>query len=380
MFRAIRYCITGLDAGKQLYALSEDNMQSASLILETDWYGNSRSDYHLQDNGNILAYDKLLKHGYGNGLVWETDNVSLPPNQKSYGIVKKGAYTFISLGLGGLVYRSEDGGYSWTLKNTGKPTTYADGNYLYLLNNVLYQYRVGNLYRSTDNADTWIKCNFTNNIGGFSSAGPAYHGNEVFVTFEENDSTYFHSGDNGLTWVKKTLPTYLQGGLYCSGVFNIGEQMYFIVRSNYNFSYGKIYRYEGDINACIFVADFPFIFNLTKVKSNDSLLFIEMNGQTDYYAAYEQMLPTGIRSPKYSSIAVNMYPNPAKQVLTLELPVAVQDADIRVLDMLGKEYLHRVHKGENRVTISLADVPEGMYLVRIQTDKGSTTQKLMVQD
>ncbi|SFC40913.1 Por secretion system C-terminal sorting domain-containing protein [Flexibacter flexilis DSM 6793] len=359
------------DNSKSLYALSEDNLQSSSFILEADW--NYYSSYHLQDNDNILAYDKLLKHGYANGLAWDTDNLSLPPNQTSYGIVQKDPYVFISLGLGGLVYRSEDGGYSWTLKNTGKPTTDYGGNYLFLVNNILYQYRGWDLYRSTDNAETWIKCNFTNNVAEFSQAGPAHHGNEVFVALNY-DSTYFHSVDNGLTWTKKTFPAYLHQG----GAFNIGEQMYFIARSDYWQGYGKIYRYEGDINAAVFVADFPLVLQLQKAMSNDSLLFIKANDNV-YYAAYEPMLPTGIRSPKYSSIAVNLYPNPAKQAFSLELPVATQEADIRILDMLGKEYLHHAHQGDNRLSISLKDMPAGMYLVRIQTDKGSTTQKLMVQ-
>jgi len=73
---------------------------------------------------------------------------------------------------------------------------------------------------------------------------------------------------------------------------------------------------------------------------------------------------------------LTLYPNPAHQTFSIRAPVAINS--IRLYDIAGK--LVRVYnhiEGNNK--LSLAGVPAGVYLVKIQTQDNHTTRKLIVR-
>jgi hypothetical protein len=74
-----------------------------------------------------------------------------------------------------------------------------------------------------------------------------------------------------------------------------------------------------------------------------------------------------------------MYPNPARASVTLELPANVNQAQVSVLDVLGKEHL-QTSSTEQKVQLSLRGLSTGVYFVRVQTPQGSSTKRLLVQE
>jgi|GEM_PF-1168195 len=91
--------------------------------------------------------------------------------------------------------------------------------------------------------------------------------------------------------------------------------------------------------------------------------------------------PTGpgvaeIPVSQFNQLQFTLYPNPAHQSFSIRSTVAIQS--IRLYDIAGK--LVRVYnhiEGNNK--LSLAGVPTGVYLVKIQTQDSRTTQKLIVR-
>jgi len=72
----------------------------------------------------------------------------------------------------------------------------------------------------------------------------------------------------------------------------------------------------------------------------------------------------------------SMYPNPVNDQLRItnyELGIN----RVLLIDMSGKEVVNIQHNNVNEVTLNLAKIPTGLYQIRIETDKGTFTSKVV---
>ncbi len=74
-----------------------------------------------------------------------------------------------------------------------------------------------------------------------------------------------------------------------------------------------------------------------------------------------------------NNINVSVYPNPANDVINIELD---KDANIEVLDILG-QIIKTINNNNKETTIDIKNLPSGVYFVRITTDKEIITKKLI---
>ncbi len=90
---------------------------------------------------------------------------------------------------------------------------------------------------------------------------------------------------------------------------------------------------------------------------------------------------TGISNHNISGM--KMYPNPATE--TVNITFAAENAEngvLSVLNLMGQTvYTMRVdvNEGYNFVTVPVNQLPAGIYMVNIRTNKGISTQKLIVR-
>lgn len=70
-----------------------------------------------------------------------------------------------------------------------------------------------------------------------------------------------------------------------------------------------------------------------------------------------------------------IYPNPAKNLLTLELPQKPQQFTVEISDMIGNIIL----RAENQNKIDTTPLNNGMYMISVKTDKNHLTKKLIIQ-
>lgn len=73
----------------------------------------------------------------------------------------------------------------------------------------------------------------------------------------------------------------------------------------------------------------------------------------------------------------DIYPNPARDQINIPLQFE-GDFTIRLYDLSGRLYLQSVAVGTNFESLDIRDVPEGMYLLHIESDQSSVTHKLKV--
>ncbi len=84
----------------------------------------------------------------------------------------------------------------------------------------------------------------------------------------------------------------------------------------------------------------------------------------------------GINDAQLSSLSFSLYPNPASDHITLgKLP---DNAKVEIIDINGREVFATRSAG-NELTIDNAHLIPGIYLVRVTSDKGIGTQRLVVK-
>ena len=85
---------------------------------------------------------------------------------------------------------------------------------------------------------------------------------------------------------------------------------------------------------------------------------------------YENL--TILNTEDFKTPKVKIYPNPAKDVLSIEIPNEVKT--ITIYNMLGIK-LKEVTQNLNK--ISLINMPTGLLFIEIETDKGKVIQKII---
>jgi len=96
------------------------------------------------------------------------------------------------------------------------------------------------------------------------------------------------------------------------------------------------------------------------------------------------LAPTALKPPVVKAQEMlKCYPNPAKDQVTIayDLPESCSFAHLNMYDVKGQKVkaveLKNKNAGSHEETISIGNIPKGVYIVVLSTDKGSSYQKLL---
>lgn len=89
-------------------------------------------------------------------------------------------------------------------------------------------------------------------------------------------------------------------------------------------------------------------------------------------------LQTGISINVLQSFPFNIFPNPASDYLTLELPSGVSNTEIIIFNLFG-EIKHSSTFKEQTSVINISDLSSGIYLIEVVTDNNISRQKFIKQ-
>ena len=82
-----------------------------------------------------------------------------------------------------------------------------------------------------------------------------------------------------------------------------------------------------------------------------------------------------------SNQSISIYPNPATDKLTLEIPSAISLHQIEITDALGRVVQSIKWKVQSHITtISVSDFPSGVYFIKVQLQDGSATIRKFVKE
>ncbi|MCD6010810.1 MAG: hypothetical protein K0Q79_672 [Flavipsychrobacter sp.] len=117
---------------------------------------------------------------------------------------------------------------------------------------------------------------------------------------------------------------------------------------------------------------------------HNPLLSITIDTATSNSVAYYTVTsPLSSNSVKTQKTTLDVFPNPAQNVLNLKFDLAnTKDASITLSDMLGRVVAtitnDQMHSGTNEVSLPVTNLPDGMYIVCLHSAKGDISRKVMI--
>ena len=91
-----------------------------------------------------------------------------------------------------------------------------------------------------------------------------------------------------------------------------------------------------------------------------------------------QTIATGIIENSFAS-SINLFPNPATNHVTIELPNANEKFDVTIIDITGKIVYTTAASETQKLEVNTNDFVEGIYLVQFKTADFIETLKLIIQ-
>lgn len=98
-------------------------------------------------------------------------------------------------------------------------------------------------------------------------------------------------------------------------------------------------------------------------------------GALQHFAGASVTLGTDDVRADNSLEAIKIYPNPAHDVLNIELPKNYKNFKVEISDMNGRLLLN----AENEKKMNTSGLMNGVYMVTVQSDKNSVTRKIIIE-
>lgn len=121
-----------------------------------------------------------------------------------------------------------------------------------------------------------------------------------------------------------------------------------------------------------------FVHNLDSTKLF-RIVFTGFGGMAngDTHFDIEEITTTSINE-QLSMLDVEFYPNPAKENITIRMPNTIQNVQANLLDIKGKTLKTSLLRNSLN-ELYIGDLPSGMYLLQLLTNKEQITKKLIVE-
>lgn len=138
------------------------------------------------------------------------------------------------------------------------------------------------------------------------------------------------------------------------------------------------------------VKDFITVSNNVRIRfvAEDSLTSGNLNGGSLVEAALDDLIlwDSGVTTDVNNTTAVTgvaVFPNPAKENASVNFSLTnAEKVEVLVIDAVGKvvrkENYGIMPAGLNKISIDLADLSTGMYMINVKTESGSSVQKFSV--
>ena len=212
---------------------------------------------------------------------------------------------------------------------------------------------------------------YNNTIKTTYSAPPQFP-NDIIIEFKSNlypnENSYMLKDDLGNTLLYKSTFTantvykdtvHLTNGCYEFTLLDNDDDGLSFWANSDGAGYIRIRRASDGVVIKTFNADFG------------SQVYCQFT--VGYYLNHNEVAPVE---------SIELYPNPSAGKFTLDMALpTMQDVDIKVFDIQGKQVMQRTEKGvfTKVISIDLGSQNSGIYFVSIRTALGLVTKKIIVQ-
>lgn len=341
----------------------------------------------------------------GNGGVWKTIDGGVTWNQQNSSAYTTSGSSFFNVvhffdenngitegdPIAGKfeVYRTSDGGNTWSTIPSANIAAASSGEYGYNGGNVAagnsfwFVTNLGKLYRTTDKGVTWTKLNTPiTDFGSATASGRvdfSDDNNGILVGSKTvgtvTTTTLYKTTDGGTTWDAGTVTTsiYLTGGssefvknpggtpmLVANG--RTGTTPNFVYTTAYSTDFGTTWTVVPEAGTA-------------RQKSVISMLTPTLGWSGGFNAddVTDGMfkftyVPLGVDTVNSNKLTVS--PNPTSGNININSTVNTIN-EVSVYNLLGKQVLNTKFSAVNNVNVDLSSLQSGVYLLNATSDKGA---------
>jgi len=195
-------------------------------------------------------------------------------------------------------------------------------------------------------------------------------GNQLYLDDENSDPDFYYCDIQG-----GTASFGLNDGIFYTGIFqnNIDTIPLFVAPSagsgkSYN---GMTADWSLQVTSPCINAGTPDTTDLN-LPATDIAGNPRIRGARIDIGAYEYLLPNYVNESMFT-FPLEIYPNPANNYLTIELQ---QKSEIEILNPHGQIIMTTNNK-DNKATINLENLSNGVYFLRVKTNKEVITKKII---
>lgn len=358
------------------YAVGGDYEDNTAVVLKTI---NGGQNWIVADSVvNHTPYEKVHFFDENNGFTvgfntstiyitssggsqWQT--VDFPALDQIYDIVEVNGNLYLSGGreennYHSQLYISTDMGISWTSIYQGDAPIL--GNISFLNNQVGYGVSVNStLFKTTDGGTSWQQV--SNNSFGTAVTDLAFKNNMI--------------GFIGGTWYAPGLSRTTDGGNSWENLFMNPYSKFIVTYNNAVYAGGQYGSVIGsfDLGNTLIELIGSDVFGINGIYLFDEYTGVAVGNNGKIYMMDTSSL--SIENPKPEK-KIKVYPNPAENILNLEIAGQVSIQKICLTDMQGrlvKEYIGNFSK------LDVRNIAAGNYFLQVFTEQGKTTKKIMVK-
>ncbi|MBW2938795.1 T9SS type A sorting domain-containing protein [Aureisphaera sp. CAU 1614] len=237
----------------------------------------------------------------------------------------------------------------------------------------------GNVWRTDDGGTNWINLSsslpdrWVTKVESMPDFGNV---DEVFVSFSgyrygEDLGHVFYSNDRGNTWqdITTNLPDIPVNDLEFGGSFVTGLYLATDIGVYFSSFPGNDWFQWGDDLPSVPVTDISFENGNQKFGS---YLYAGTYGRSIYKSFVGE---AGIED--FSANNVSLFPNPALEHVTIQSKFSI-DGVVTIYNQLGRKVLSETISGTEK-TLTLSNLPAGLYFVTISSENRKVTKKLIVK-
>ncbi len=175
------------------------------------------------------------------------------------------------------------------------------------------------------------------------------------------------------------------GGYPMGALFSDGNFLYGMARYGGINNFGVLFKIKPDGTEYVKLFDFDGVSNgkypQGSLISDGSFLYgmTSQGGAYDDGVLFKYSLVSGI-SESYGTIKFNVYPNPGNGTFVIrmkDIQSSMENYQLSIYNLLGEIVYQSEVKNQN-TEIDLNEEPEGIYFIKIKTEKGCAVQKLVI--
>jgi len=278
-----------------------------------------------------------------------------------------------------LVFKSIDYGSTWTLSDTGL-SGFAVDYLTATTSGIVFASKSGgtDIYKSSNSGGSWSLVTTTGFTAGTTLGAICAHGNDLYLSgWGDFMNIYivYKSTDNGSSWVRSSSGISINFTVYGYASSSVG-----IYATGYDVpSNGLAGMYLSTDNGASWtlvtmtgLGGYDYFFQAMCAIGSD--LVLSTVNWSDAYMIFRSTITTPVINGR-EVVDVNVFPNPAKDVITINPDNLGKEYQVLICDLTGNTVL----TSANESTIDISSLKNGMYVVKVIDDTKTGVTRIVKQ-